>query len=177
MLRDCFKQLMVEGTPPFLEQSRENWPNQLSCPKNSEDILEEARQELRKSEINTLGTQQVDTDQHFPSMNTVIPCENYSSLTRLLRVTAPVQRFIKLMKVGTNYPQIQLELASEDLSQLKLCGTRKCRPAQRIFRNLVNTWECLKTVVESYAAKVGYRIPRCPTMPSFLCCCHGNIIL
>ena len=105
--------------PPFLEQSRENWPNQLSCPKNSEDIPEEARQELRKSEINTLSTQQVNTYQPRPSVNTVIPCENYSSPTRLLKVTALVQRFIKLVKVGLKDPQMQPELSSEDLKSAK----------------------------------------------------------
>ena len=68
-----------------------NWPNLLNYPKISK-VSEEERQALDKSENTSLSTQHGPADQPRPSVNTMIPCKNYSSLTKLLRVTALLYR-------------------------------------------------------------------------------------
>ena len=102
--------------PSFLEQDKKNWPNQLNYSKTSNEIPEEERQDLAKSESTSLSTQQVVAEQPRPSVDAEIPCQNYSSLTRLLRVTALVQRFVKLVKGPPKDQKLQPELSLEEFA-------------------------------------------------------------
>ena len=119
--------------PPFLEKDQKNWPNKLNCPKISDEVLEEETQDSTKSESNSLSTQQIVAEP-CPSVNTVIPCQNYSSLTRLLRITALVQRFVKLLKEPPKDPKLQSELSAEEIKSAETLWHRDIQASIKDLR-------------------------------------------
>ena len=83
--------------PPFLVQSPEFWPNILSCPENTDSIPDEAKSEMKpaKSETSTVVTSVCTVTKKSECL---IPCERYSSLNKLIHITAYVLKFVRILK-------------------------------------------------------------------------------
>jgi hypothetical protein len=82
--------------PEFLRQSEESWP----VHPTSKTVPEKAIKEIVKNP-QTVTHSFATTDNHRASttrLDKIIDCNSYSTLTRLLRVTAYVLRFINILK-------------------------------------------------------------------------------
>ena len=82
--------------PDFLLQSEERWPDILRCPSDAA-VAVEVKSELKLPPVESL-TVLYDTSGDPQGIQTVINCEDYSSLDKLLRVTARVLQFIENSK-------------------------------------------------------------------------------
>ena len=78
--------------PPFLQLTEDNWSSMMPS-----DTCEEAQVEIMKTLISHLFVA-INTAEKTPTLHEVIPCHNFSSLNRLLRVTAYVLRFLNKLK-------------------------------------------------------------------------------
>ena len=84
--------------PEWLKGPKENWPTDL------EDYLmnlsEECLLEVKKSSLleTSESTSLLNRSKIVPTMSDLINCEDYSSLPKLLRVTAYVMRFVNNVK-------------------------------------------------------------------------------
>ena len=128
--------LWWEG-PKYLEEKEESWPNILSYQTNRKEIPEEAKREIRKT--TSVLVNKVDTNPE--DINNIIPCENYSRLGRLLRVTALVLKFIK--RVRKQDTDTSPEITVEDLDQSRVLWIKHAqasltseRNQEQMFRNL-----------------------------------------
>ena len=79
--------------PPHLKEERDQWPTNITCDNSEVADMDEVKCEEKRSEpCNTLLVAQ----KRCPvKLSEVIECERFSKLTKLLRVTVLVQRFIK----------------------------------------------------------------------------------
>ena len=98
--------------PSFLVQSPEFWPNILSCPENTDSIpADEAKSEMKsaKSETSTVVTSVCTITKKFESL---IICERYSSLNKLIHITAYVLKFVRILKsrLCGNKAELSVEL-------------------------------------------------------------------
>ena len=84
--------------PEWLKGPTENWPTDL------EDYLsnpsEECLQEVKKSSLleTSESTSLLNRSKIVPTISDLINCEDYSSLPKLLRVTAYVIQFVNNVK-------------------------------------------------------------------------------
>ena len=91
---------------PFVEREEDQWPSLPNCPISESTVSDGATKELRK-EISSVVTVSV---QVFQSISEVIQPDKFSSLNKLIRVTALVLKFIKRIKRSTEtHPDISAQ--------------------------------------------------------------------
>ena len=76
--------------PTFLQLTEDNWPSMMTS-----DTCEEAQVEIMKTLISHSFVA-VTTAEKTPTLHEIITCNNFSSLNKLLRVTAYVTEFRKI---------------------------------------------------------------------------------
>jgi hypothetical protein len=86
--------------PPFLQKERSQWPANITA--ISSDISELEEVKCEEKNIQVCNTFLVAQKGPHVKLAEVIQCEGYSKLSKLLRVTAYVLRFIKSCKKPTN---------------------------------------------------------------------------
>ena len=120
--------------PPFLVQSFEFWPNFMSCPENTDSIPDEAEGKMQsaKSEASTVVTRVYTVTKKFDCL---IPCERYSSLNKLILITAYVLKFVRILKsrLCGNKAEPSVELLS--LHDIDSAKTLLYRQVQSEFAN------------------------------------------
>ena len=126
--------------PEFLEQEKKTWPNTLTfeCKQATpSDVVCQAERELKSNrhEQTTSSVNQVISESK--SLSNVLPCESYSDIDKLLRITAYVLRFCnnlkrRVTKEGTS----QGALKAEEIKSAKtvwIKHVQKTTPFSRSF--------------------------------------------
>ena len=91
---------------PFVEKGEDQWPSLPNCPISESTVSDGATKQLRK-EISNVVTVSVQVSQ---SISEVIQPDKFSSLNKLIRVTALVLKFIKRIKRSTEtHPDISAQ--------------------------------------------------------------------
>ena len=91
---------------PFVEKEEDQWPSLPNCPISESTVSDGATKELRK-EISSVVTASVQVSQNISE---VIQPDKFSSLNKLIRVTALVLKFIKRIKRSTEtHPDISAQ--------------------------------------------------------------------
>ena len=95
--------------PEFLQLEEANWPPPLEA--ETPEFSEHAAQETPKSKSQNFVAH---GDQKDSQADSIIDCGRYSSITRLIRVTAWVLRFVRLLKTRKKSASPVLEAAELD---------------------------------------------------------------
>ena len=75
--------------PPYLEFEKELWPRMNNTSAHSEDA---------SCNVVINNQHSMEDDQHSLNLSTIISCEKFSSLSKLIRVTARVLQFVNILK-------------------------------------------------------------------------------
>ena len=94
---------------PFLEKEEVHWPNLPNCPIRENAVPEEAVKELKKESASEISRVMTVSVQCSPSISEVIQPERFSSLSKLVRVTVLVLKFIQRIKKKTVTHHISME--------------------------------------------------------------------
>ncbi|KAL9954863.1 hypothetical protein ACROYT_G042448 [Oculina patagonica] len=109
--------------PKFLRLSRDHWPESPQTSALSEN--KEALQEVVKNPISvTHSLVTTESEDHSVNLSQVIDIERYSSVTRLLRVTAYILRFICNAKKS-----IPRDLNAQELNQAEMLWVKTVQTA------------------------------------------------
>ena len=101
--------------PDFLSKEERLWPSQnIQTSFTSADIIKEFRKPKIETSCNAVETKFIHPQSQLES---VIPMKNYSSLIKLLRITAYVMRFIHNLKNS-----VSRKNANKEVSEKKLSG-------------------------------------------------------
>lgn len=95
--------------PPFLENEEAHWPNVPKCPISGNTVPEEVATELKKESAPEISSVMSVSAQCSQDISEVVQLERFSSLRKLVRVTALVLKFIQRIKKKTETPDINME--------------------------------------------------------------------
>ena len=113
--------------PKFLKLSRDHWPESPQTSALSDNA--EALQEIVKNPVSvTHSLTTTGSEEHSVNFSQVIDIERYSSVTRLLRVTAYILRFIRNAKKSVTHRETHKspeqsskgELNAQELNQAEM---------------------------------------------------------
>ncbi|KAL9975369.1 hypothetical protein ACROYT_G012524 [Oculina patagonica] len=124
---------------PFLKEEEFDWPSLPNCPASGTAVPEEALSELKKessSEISRVMTVSVQSSQ---SISEVIQPERFSSLSKLLRVTALVLKFLQRLRKKTETHDISME----DMNAAKHLWYKEVQTKLEEREKSSSTWEQL----------------------------------
>ena len=100
--------------PDFLSKEERLWPSQnIQTSFTSADIIKEFRKPKIETSCNAVETKFIHPQSQLES---VIPMKNYSSLIKLLRITAYVMRFIHNLKNSFSRKNANKEVSEKKLS-------------------------------------------------------------
>ena len=163
-------------------QSPEFWPNILSCPENTDSIPDEAKSEMKLAEPET-STVVTSVCTVIKKFECLIPCERYSSLNKLIHITAYVLKFVRILKSrfcgNKTEPSVEL-LSLHDIDSTKTLLYRQVQPE---FAN-DEKFESQKGSLKVFEDKAG--VLHCkgrtenstlPYLENFLFCLEESIIL
>ncbi|XP_073246985.1 uncharacterized protein [Porites lutea] len=85
---------------PFREKEERQWPNVPNCPITGEKVTKGAVKELKVVDATKTSSFMTASSKVSQSVSEVIQLERFSSLSRLIRVTALVLKFIRKVKRG-----------------------------------------------------------------------------
>lgn len=112
--------------PQFLALDSENWPKQTFC-SNENEVPDEVKSEIKKQgPVSTHVL--VNESKPVQSISDIIPCERFSSYTKLIRVTALVLKFVNLLR----HKHTERELSERDIEEAESLWHRE---VQKSFEN------------------------------------------
>ena len=173
---------------PFLKKEEFDWPSLPNCPASGTAVPEEALKELKKessSEISRVMTVLVQSSQ---SISEVIQPERFSSLNKLLRVTALVLKFLRRLRKMTETHDISME----DMNEAKQLWYKEVQTKLEEREKSSSTWEQLAVFKDeqgvlrckgriqnsslSYSAKFPILLPRKQHFTKLVIVqAHGNV--
>ena len=136
------KKLWWEG-PEFLCKGEESWPKFGSNQPNEENI-ESLNAQENSSTFMTTNTP-------VQNLNAIIPCEKFSGLDKLIRITALVLRFINCLRRKVSAEDSQELILPQDISEAKTFWHKE---AQKSFMNDTK-FEETKKVLHVFADEKG----------------------
>ena len=145
--------------PDFLIKDCENWPSSNFLSRES-SISDMAVSEL-KSKTNVVSLVCVSENSQNLSVNTVIPCERFSSYTKLIRITALVLKFIKILR----NKQIEKNISKTDFNEAESLWHREVQKSFKQDVKFQKSRDNIRVVVDDDGLmRVGGRIEN-STMP------------
>ena len=161
-------QLWFQGPPWLTFES--NWPTWSPACIHHIQATEEAEIATLEEEQNTIQ----------PSISQVIDISRHNKLTKLLRVTAYVLRFIDNIKNQSQKNTEPLTVSEIDRAQRLWIQSAQQQIFSNEMINLKSKSECTSFASNSIMKVLSFveeefTMPQCPTQQSFHTCYHGDI--
>ena len=150
--------------PPFLVEEEDQWPRLPTSTNNRNTVPREAAEELKQANLREGSSVLAVTVQAPQSANIseVVQPNRFSSISKLIRVTALVLKFINAIRRN---PGGHSEITAEEMDTARILWYKDSQTKFEEKEKSSSTWEQLGVFkdkrVECCAAKGESRIPRC----------------
>ena len=100
-----------------MEKEKDQWPNPPNCPIGDGPLSEETRKKMKKDDANGMSQVMAVLVQAPGNISEVVQPERFSSLSKLIRVTALVLKFIRRIK---RVLEMHSNVSSQEMNTAKI---------------------------------------------------------
>ena len=125
---------------PFLEKEKDQWPGPPNCPVGEGTLSEETTKKLKKEDADGISQVMTVLVQAPENISEVVQPERFSSLSKLIRVTALVLKFIKRIK---RVPEMNSNVSSQEMNAAKILWYKDVQGKLDERERSSSTWEQL----------------------------------
>ena len=125
---------------PFLEKEKNQWPSPPNCPVGEGTLSEETSKKVKKEHADGISQVMNVLVQAPANISEVVQPERFSSLSKLIRVTALVLKFIRRLK---RVPEMHSNVSSQEINAAKILWYKDVQGKLDERERSSSTWEQL----------------------------------